>query len=129
MDSAFKGSRECFKATETWSRIISNRKFSPDRNKPNEDWSSFTPDVRITHFRICGTTKTEPDRFLNEHYIQEDENPEIKEKMSRDKSYIWTIKKDWYGQDFKYLRENKIFQGGIKNEESTCWSQKTKSEY
>jgi len=24
-----------------------------------------------------------------------DENPEIKEKMSRDKSYIWTIKKYW----------------------------------
>lgn len=109
---------------------------APDCNKPNEDWSSFTPDVKITHFRISGTTTTEPDRFLDEHYKKDDvcsrksfmlgyyshlltdnlwgamirkwkdENPEIKRKMSRDKSYIWTIKKDWYGQDFKYLREN-----------------------
>ena len=36
-----------------------------------------------------------------------DEHPHIKEKMAEDKSYIRTIKKDWYGQDFKYLSENR----------------------
>lgn len=109
---------------------------APDCNKPNEDWSSFTPDAQITHFQISGTTTTEPDKFLDEYYRPDDElsrksfmlgyfahlltdnlwgemirkwkdeNPEIKDKMNRDKSYIWTIKNDWYGQDFKYLREN-----------------------
>lgn len=109
---------------------------APDCNRANEDWSSFTPDAQITHFRINGTTRTEPEKFLVEHYKKndklsrksfmlgyyahlltdnlwgkmirnwKDENPEIKDKMKIDKSYIWTIKKDWYGQDFKYLREN-----------------------
>lgn len=109
---------------------------APDCNKQNEDWSSFTPDAQITHFRVNGTTRTDSDRFLEEHYKQEDEssrkafmlgyyshlltdnlwgemirkweveNPKIKEQMNTDKSFIWTIKKDWYGQDFKYLREN-----------------------
>lgn len=109
---------------------------APDCNQPNEDWSLFTPDAKITHFRFDGKTRTEPDRFLNEYYKQsdeilrksfmlgyyshlltdnlwseminnwKDENPEIKERISRDKSYIWTVKKDWYGQDFKYLEEH-----------------------
>jgi len=109
---------------------------APDCNRANEDWSAFTPDAKITHFRRVGT-KTEPDLFLDAHFQAKDdvkkksfllgyyahlltdnmwgdmirtwkeENPHIKEKMEADKSYIWTIKKDWYGQDFKYLRENK----------------------
>ncbi|MCK8059992.1 MULTISPECIES: hypothetical protein [unclassified Fusibacter] len=108
---------------------------APDCNKANEDWSAFTPDAKITHFRSIGS-KCEPERFLSEYYAQsdeisrksfilgyyahlltdnlwgdlirnwKDENPQIKEKMSKDKSHIWTIKEDWYGQDFKYLREN-----------------------
>lgn len=108
---------------------------APDCNKPNEDWSSFTPDGNITHFRRNGSD-SEPEIFLDEHYEMDDklsrrsfilgyyahlvtdnlwgemidrwkdDNPDIKDKLDQDKSYIWTIKKDWYGQDFKYLREN-----------------------
>lgn len=29
-----------------------------------------------------------------------------KEKLEKDKSFIWTIKKDWYDLDFKYLKDN-----------------------
>ena len=46
---------------------------APDCNRQNEDWSSFVPDVKVTHYRISGTTTTQPDRFLQEHYKTEDE--------------------------------------------------------
>lgn len=29
-----------------------------------------------------------------------------KEKFEKDPNFIWTIKKDWYGFDFKYLKDN-----------------------
>jgi len=37
------------------------------------------------------------------------------EKLEEDPTFIWTIKKDWYGLDFKYLRENpnSIFYKGF----------------
>lgn len=34
------------------------------------------------------------------------ENPLYAEKLRIDTSFIWTVKEDWYGLDFKYLDEN-----------------------
>jgi hypothetical protein len=34
-------------------------------------------------------------------------NPLYHKKLKEDKNFIWTVKKDWYGQDFNYLEENK----------------------
>jgi len=33
--------------------------------------------------------------------------PAFKEKLERDSKFIWTMKEDWYGLDFLYLKENK----------------------
>ncbi|WIV11531.1 hypothetical protein [Proteiniborus sp. MB09-C3] len=34
------------------------------------------------------------------------ENLIYKERLENDPSFIWTVKEDWYGLDFKYLNEN-----------------------
>lgn len=113
--------------------IIGN--LAPDCNRANEDWSSFIPDAKLTHYRVNGN-RSELELFLDEHYNLDDDlprksfilgyyahlitdnmwgamfrswkdkHPDITDKLNSDKSFVWTIKKDWYGQDFKYLREN-----------------------
>lgn len=35
------------------------------------------------------------------------QEPNYKNNLEKDPKFIWKIKKDWYGQDFEYLKENK----------------------
>ncbi|WBW96672.1 zinc dependent phospholipase C family protein [Oceanirhabdus sp. W0125-5] len=34
------------------------------------------------------------------------QDKEFKEELTKDKNFIWTVKKDWYGLDYKYIIEN-----------------------
>lgn len=34
-------------------------------------------------------------------------NPEYSKQLEAEPNFIWTVKKDWYGQDFNYLSKNK----------------------
>lgn len=43
--------------------------------------------------------------WLKMHNKKKDELS-YKEKLKKDPNFIWTIKKDWYGLDFKYLKDN-----------------------
>ena len=42
---------------------------------------------------------------------------EYYEKLKSDKNFIWIVKKDWYGLDYKYIKENEncIFNRVYKN--------------
>jgi len=39
-------------------------------------------------------------------YIKKKQEPLYKENLERYPKFIWQIKKDWYGQDFEYLKRN-----------------------
>jgi len=43
----------------------------------------------------------------NKLYEKKKSEPIYAEGLNADKNFIWTIKKDWYGQDRVYLQENK----------------------
>lgn len=110
----------------------------PDSGVPNEDWSSFNPPKKITHwineennidaekffdkyiknnlmeyskyayalgYYIHLLTDIEWSRFFNE----KKKNALYNKKLKEDASFIWTIKKDWYGLDFLYLEKNPNF--------------------
>lgn len=103
----------------------------PDCGVPNEDWSSFTPDKYISHWmpdkknidaedfrkRYLAGDTSEP--FLTGYYFHLLADIEwgklyarkrgekiYAEGLARDPNFIWTIKKDWYGQDHLYLKRN-----------------------
>jgi len=102
---------------------------APDCGVPNEDWSSFTPDKSITHWLKDGENIDAED-FKNQYLIKNNQQPFYmgyyfhlltdiewtklykKKKaelwdyqgLSKDEKFIWTIKKDWYGQDHLYLQ-------------------------
>lgn len=108
----------------------------PDAGMPNEDWSEFSPPTEVTHWKSGNTIESERfwDKYLNDLNIEDDfdrysflmgyyihlltdnewgeilqykkDNPLYYEGLNRDKNFIWTIKKDWYGLDFKYLKDN-----------------------
>ncbi len=110
----------------------------PDSGVPNEDWSSFNPPKKITHwineennidavrffdrylknnlmeyskysyvlgYYIHLLTDIEWSKFFNE----KKKNALYNKKLKEDASFIWTIKKDWYGLDFLYLEKNPNF--------------------
>jgi hypothetical protein len=104
----------------------------PDCGVPNDDWSSFTPDGNITHWKLDGNTIDAED--FKTKYLVQDRNgfifyfgyyfhllvdiawsslydkkklePIHSEGLKANPSFIWTIKKDWYGQDENYLHFN-----------------------
>lgn len=108
----------------------------PDAGMPNEDWSRFSPPTEVTHWKVDKKIMPERfmdkylkninsgddfDRysFLMGYYIHllsdrewdellnyKKDDPLYYEGLNKDKNFIWTIKKDWYGLDFKYLHEN-----------------------
>lgn len=107
----------------------------PDCGVPNEDWSHFTPDTSITHWKT-GEKKTtiDADGFKQSYLQSKDEKypfylgyyfhlvtdiewaklferkkqePLYADGLNADSKFIWTIKKDWYGQDHVYLQEHK----------------------
>ena len=107
----------------------------PDCGVPNEDWSAFTPDGNMTHWKTGDDKSTiDAEGFKRIHLQSGDEkypfylgyyfhlltdiewgklyerkrcDPLYAEGLKADKSFIWTIKKDWYGQDHVYLQEHK----------------------
>lgn len=107
----------------------------PDCGVPNEDWSEFTPDPSITHWKTGESKSTiDAESFRREYlqskdekypfylgyyfhlltdiewvklYEQKQQEPLYSEGLNKDKNFIWTIKKDWYGQDHIYLQEHK----------------------
>lgn len=110
----------------------------PDSGVPNEDWSSFNPPKKITHW-IDEENNIDAERFFDKYiknnlmeyskysyvlgyYIhlltdiewskffnEKKKNALYNKKLKEDASFIWTIKKDWYGLDFLYLEKNPNF--------------------
>lgn len=104
----------------------------PDCGVPNADWSAFTPDTAVSHWKASGTI--DADGFRHAHLDREPAGPRRlfylgywthlitdvlwgeflhdKKKtpayapLAHDKQFIWTIKKDWYGLDVLYLRSH-----------------------
>ena len=108
----------------------------PDCGVPNEDWSSFTPNKNITHWFSEDGKNIDADDFKNNYlniidekysfylgyyfhlltdiewlklYNRKKLEPLYYENLNKDKNFIWTIKKDWYGQDHLFLRNNPNF--------------------
>ncbi|MDF2673227.1 MAG: hypothetical protein K0R09_1492 [Clostridiales bacterium] len=108
----------------------------PDAGMPNEDWSQFSPPTEVTHWKEGKNIEPEKfwDKyiknlnreddferysFLMGYYIHlltdnewswllqyKKEDPLYCEGLSKNKNFIWTIKKDLYGLDFKFLEDN-----------------------
>jgi len=102
---------------------------APDSGVPNEDWSVFTPDTNVSHWRQAGgeidaegfkkaylhpgdkkysfylgyylhlITDIEWGKF----FAEKEKEPIYAEGLKADSKFIWTIKKDWYGLDHVYL--------------------------
>lgn len=129
---------------------LDNREFlagniGPDCGVPNEDWSEFTPNKNITHWKREETIDANDykNNYLKEkdkrfpfylgYYIhlltdiEWEKFYKIKQKekiysdgLENDKNFIWVIKKDWYGQDHLYLKNNResvFFKYFVKIEE------------
>lgn len=109
----------------------------PDAGVPNEDYSAFTPPQNLTHwYDESKNIDTEDfrDKYLKEvssctidaksfylgYYVhllcdvewsklyrEKKEEPLYREGLEKDPKFVWVIKKDWYGQDDVYLRDNK----------------------
>ena len=118
----------------------------PDCGVPNEDWSQFTPPNTVSHWSNGNNRSIQEEKFRNAYLEQHDcdkkersfllgyyvhlltdklyvqmidnkiEQDENYAPLQDDKSFIWTIKKDWYDLDHKYFRDyqenifQKIFQ-------------------
>ncbi|MGH4123342.1 MAG: zinc dependent phospholipase C family protein [Clostridium sp.] len=120
---------------ETSPFVVGN--IGPDSGVPNEDYSSFTPSKKITHWlddQNKINAKAFYDKYVNSPSLKQDKNLSSfilgyyvhlltdiewsklyaekkkgvlhKEGLDKDPKFIWTIKKDWYGLDFLYLKNN-----------------------
>ena len=105
---------------------------APDCGVPNEDWSKFSPDTIISHWKSDGQN-INAERFRSEYLGKKCSNfsfylgyyfhlltdiewgklyrkkmlePLYYDGVNADKNFIWIIKKDWYGQDHLYLKNN-----------------------
>jgi len=117
--------------------ILNNSDFlvgniAPDSGVPNEDWSKFTPDTKISHW-MSDDKNINSEKFrkiyINKisdnlgfyigyyfHLLTDIEWGKLYDKkllepiyyngLNKDEKFIWTIKKDWYGQDRLYLKNN-----------------------
>lgn len=104
----------------------------PDSGVPDKNWSNFDPPKKITHW-VEGEKEINANGFYDKHlnninpqkdaerysflmgyYVHlltdiewskfsKERNALYKEKLNEDPSFIWTIKKDWYGLDYLYL--------------------------
>ena len=106
----------------------------PDCGVPNDDWSQFTPDGNITHWKTGEKSTIDAEGFKQIYLQSRDEKypfflgyyfhlltdiewyklfekkkiePIYAEGLNKDKNFIWMIKKDWYGQDRVYLQEKR----------------------
>jgi len=104
---------------------------APDSGIPNEDWSVFTPNGNVSHWKNESGIDAEgfKEKYLlsqNEKYpfylgyyfhlltdiewsklfAEKEKEPVYADGLNADPKYIWTIKKDWYGQDRVYLQKH-----------------------
>lgn len=106
----------------------------PDCGVPNDDWSRFTPDTKTTHWQTGDKSTIDAEAFKRAYlrkkdvkypfylgyyfhlltdiewmklYEQKQQEPLYAEGLKADENFIWTIKKDWYGQDRVYLQEHR----------------------
>jgi hypothetical protein len=106
----------------------------PDCGVPNENWSKFTPDTKITHWQSGDKSTIDAEEFRTIYLQSQDEkypfylgyylhlltdiewmklykrkkqDPVYAEGLNSNADFIWTIKKDWYGQDHVYLQDHK----------------------
>jgi hypothetical protein len=112
--------------------IVGN--IAPDSGVPNDDWSSFTPSTDISHWKnvdrnieyqsffneYCKTPNPIGNDFYLGYYIHlvsddlwnkiiyEKKSEEFKVQLSNDPKFVWTMKKDWYDLDKKYINENQL---------------------
>jgi len=108
----------------------------PDCGVPNDDWTLFIPDTKITHWWSSDGAYIDTEDF-KERYLT---NPDVRypfywgyyfhlladiewsklyevkkiepvyaDGLKADKDFIWIIKKDWYGQDHLFLQRNPDF--------------------
>lgn len=126
LNNGFRFDKETF--------VVGN--IGPDAGMPNEDWSMFSPPAEVTHWKVGKAIEHErfwnkciknlnPKEdfgkysFLMGYYIHlltdnewskllqyKKGDPLYYEGLNKDENFIWIIKKDWYGLDFKYLNEN-----------------------
>jgi hypothetical protein len=111
--------------------IVGN--IGPDCGVPNEDWSEFDPPGEISHWRLNKNKEIDYNAFYTKYciirnsdfylgyyihlitdylwgkIINQDKMKKYKNDYYRDKNFIWTMKKDWYDLDKKYLNENVLF--------------------
>ena len=111
----------------------------PDCGVPNEDWSSFTPPKRISHWHN-GKTEIDAENFRSTYlaggnikdayefafflgyyiHLLADKawsrlarwkmtEPMYRDNLAKDPNFIWIAKEDWYGLDHLFLREHPDF--------------------
>ncbi len=108
----------------------------PDSGVPNEDWSNFDSPKVTTHWydeagemnpqNFYDTYFTEGAKGQKEYYsfilgyyihlltdvewtklyASKMQEPTYQDNLQNNPEFIWQIKKDWYGLDFLYLKEN-----------------------
>jgi hypothetical protein len=110
----------------------------PDCGVPNEDWSVFTPDTNVTHWKSAGSDTINAEDFKSRYlaaqcdsekypfylgyyyhlltdiewskfYQRKKTEAVYADGLMKDNNFIWTIKKDWYGQDHLFLQSNPDF--------------------
>ncbi|WP_202707225.1 zinc dependent phospholipase C family protein [Sporosalibacterium faouarense] len=120
----------------------------PDCGVPNEDWSSFEPPKKTTHWlrdneesgRKIDGSKIQAELFYNKyikdqlniiddrkfsfligyythlltdiqwskmHRLKKENDLEYKQRFKSDTSFIWEVKRDWYGIDCEYIQSEK----------------------
>ena len=113
---------------------------APDSGVPNEDWSVFTPNTNVSHFKTDGeiTVPLFRDKYMNKelwvgysekeksfflgYYVHLLTDVLWKEKITdpsmqrfselfeKDKDAIWKLKEDWYDLDHLFLKKNPCFR-------------------
>lgn len=113
---------------------------APDSGVPNDDWSVFTPNTNVSHFKTDGeiTVPLFSDKYMNKElwagYSEREKSfflgyyvhlltdvlwkenivdPSIQrfsELFEKDKDAIWKLKEDWYDLDHLFLKKNPCFR-------------------
>ena len=104
----------------------------PDCGVPDAEWRSFTPDKNVTHWLDTDGQTINADDFKSRYLTQRDERypfylgyyfhlltdtewSKLHDRkkteaayapLQTDPGFIWTVKKDWYGQDHLFLQNH-----------------------
>lgn len=114
---------------------------APDSGIPDENWETFDPPTKVTHFqpdKIGDSFRSEDLRFYREYLqglpwpdgepkkfsfllgyffhlitdnlwwfnVGQPTKTKFAAQFEADDKFIWMVKKDWYGLDFRYVRAN-----------------------